>query len=87
MREPIYPETDSAGNHFKRRKIYDEILKVVKENPGLTASEIALRIDRPYKNLSSFIYNLQKYCETIEGRKDPFFRTPGLVSQSDERVH
>jgi hypothetical protein len=82
VREPIYPETDSSGAHFKRRKIYDEILKVVKESPGLTASEIALRIERPYKNLSSFIYNLQRYCGAIEGRKDAFFRTPGLYEFS-----
>ncbi|MGH2640034.1 MAG: hypothetical protein ACRDF4_12260, partial [Rhabdochlamydiaceae bacterium] len=56
---------------------------IVKESPGLTSSEIALRVGRPYKNLSSFLFNLQRYCGAIEGRKNPFFRTQGLYEFSE----
>jgi hypothetical protein len=82
LKEPVFPETDSGGKHFKRRKIYDEILQVVKESPGLTGAEIALRLGRPYRNFSTFLFNLERYCGAVEGRKDTFFRTPGLYEFS-----
>jgi hypothetical protein len=42
--EPTFPEFDNAGKHFNRRQIYHDILKVVKENPGLTGNQIALKM-------------------------------------------
>ena len=45
--DPVLPEFDNAGRRFHKRQIYYNLAKLVKENPGLTGGQIALKLGRP----------------------------------------
>jgi hypothetical protein len=62
--EPVFPDFDAAGKRFHRRQIYHDLVKVVKENPGLTSGQIALKLGRPAKlNESEIKEDISKVAE------------------------
>jgi integrase len=76
--DPILPEFDNAGRRFHKRQIYYDLSKLVKENPGLTGGQIALKLGRPVSQVTPFLWNLRKYCNALEVERTGFIRTPGL---------
>jgi len=41
-----FPSFDNKGKPFHHRALYSDIVKVVRENPGLTGREIAARLSK-----------------------------------------
>jgi hypothetical protein len=64
--EPVFPDTDNSGRHFQKRQIYFDILK---EDPGLTNGQIALKLGRPVRCVTPFLLRLRKYCGAVEVRE------------------
>jgi integrase len=78
VKDPVFPEKDSNGKRFHFRSLYLDVVKVVKENPGLTGSEIAQKLGRPAHSVTPLLWNLRKYCGAVEFKKHGFIRIPGL---------
>jgi hypothetical protein len=76
---PVFPDFDGAGKRFHRRQFYHDLVKVVKENPGLTSGQIALKLGRPPSHVLPFLWKLKKYCGALEVERSGFIRTPGLA--------
>ena len=61
MKEPVFPEYDGTGKPFRVRKIYSDILEVVKLNPDIITGDIARKLGRPSSIVEPFVWKLRKY--------------------------
>ncbi|MDV3278729.1 MAG: hypothetical protein LYZ69_09760 [Nitrososphaerales archaeon] len=78
VKEPVFPAANSAGRPFHHPRTYAAVIEVVKENPGLTGSEIAARLGKSKEYVIPLLFHLKKYCEALRTESTGFFRTPGL---------
>jgi len=69
---------------FKKRTLYSEIIKAVKENPGISTGEVARKLGRSYYYISPLLLHLRNFgslryeqvgCERINGL-EAFSRMP-----------
>lgn len=74
VKEPVYPQWGA----FTHPSLDKEILRVVRENPGLTAREISEKLGRPYRYVDSPLWRLNKYTGALRKETAGYFRTPGL---------
>jgi hypothetical protein len=53
-------------------------VEVVKGNPGLTGSELAVRLGKSKEYVVPLLFHLKKYCGALRTESTGFYRTPGL---------
>ncbi len=76
--DPILSEFDNTGHRFHKPQINYDLAKLVKENPGLTGGQIALKLGRPVSQVTPFLWNLREYCNALDVERSGFIRTPGF---------
>jgi hypothetical protein len=75
VKEPIYPPENSQFHH---PSMYQEILRVVKENHGLTGREITERVGKKHEYVTSLLWRLRKYTGAVRSEVVGYVVTPGL---------
>ena len=78
VKEPELPTADGAGTPFHHPKMYAEIAKAVRENPGLTVSEISAILGKSREYVGPLLFHLKKYGGSLRTETTGFYRTPGL---------
>lgn len=80
VKEPALPDVPRRRNSwYRKRALYTEIIRVVKESPGISTEEVARKLARPYEYVSPLLFHLKSFgClrhEAIEVE-----RTNGLTT-------
>ncbi len=78
VKEPVFPPRVGKGAQFHHPAMYAEIISFVKENPGLTRSEIAARLGKRTEYVDSLLWRLRKYTGALRTEVGGYVRTPGL---------
>jgi site-specific recombinase XerD len=62
VQDPIWPlEKHDRNSWFRKRTLYSEILKVVKENPGISTGDVARILGRPYPHIAPLLFHLRRF--------------------------
>jgi len=79
VQEPAYPPKEEGElGLFHHPALFEQILKVVRENPGLTAGDIADRIGKTHHYVETLLWRLKKHTGSVRIEVTGYERTPGL---------
>jgi hypothetical protein len=78
VKEPVFPPRIEKGAQFHHPTMYAELISFVKENPGLTRSEIAARLGKRTEYVDSLLWRLRKHTGALRTEVVGYVRTPGL---------
>ena len=79
VKEPVFPPHDGGpGDLFHNPSMMAEIIKVVRENPGLTGSEVAARLGKKDCYVVTLLWRLRKHTGALRTEVTGYERTPGL---------
>lgn len=80
VQEPVWPPGPRRHNSwYRKRVVYAEIIKVVKENPGISTGEVVRKMGRPYDQVSPFLFHLKR-LQSLRYEPAQVERTEGLGS-------
>jgi hypothetical protein len=79
VKPPVFPPRDGGqGDQFHHPALIADILKLVRENPGLTGSEITGRLGKRDDYVVTMLWRLKKYTGALRIEVTGYERTPGL---------
>jgi hypothetical protein len=62
VQDPIWPvEKHTRNSWFRKRTLYSDILRVVKENPGISTGDVARKLGRPYPHIAPLLFHLRRF--------------------------
>ncbi|MGD0319753.1 MAG: tyrosine-type recombinase/integrase [Nitrososphaerales archaeon] len=79
VKEPVFPPLGGGpGDVFHNPSLIAGIIRVVRENPGLTGSEVALRVGKKEHYVVTMLWRLRKHTGALRTEVTGYERTPGL---------